>query len=106
MSFSFSQALISDTCPLTQPMGSDGQSQVTLQFAQFADSQATRTILRPSFNFKLSVSRSMRERASCHRISSAKTCATQPARSSADLALPPDRLLFLAGPRRKWSRSL
>ena len=29
MSFSFSQALISETCPLTQPMGSDGQSQVT-----------------------------------------------------------------------------
>ena len=28
MSFSFSQALISETCPLTQPMGSDGQSQV------------------------------------------------------------------------------
>ena len=29
MSFSFSQALISETCPLTQPLGSDGQSQVT-----------------------------------------------------------------------------
>ena len=33
MSFSFSQALISETCPLTQPMGSDGQSQVTPQLA-------------------------------------------------------------------------
>ena len=28
MSFSFSQALISETCPFTQPVGSDGHSQV------------------------------------------------------------------------------
>ena len=28
MSFSFSQALISETCPFTQPLGSDGHSQV------------------------------------------------------------------------------
>ena len=33
MSFSFTQALISETCPLTQPMGSDGRSQVTPQLA-------------------------------------------------------------------------
>ena len=30
MSFSFSQALLSETCPLTQPMGSDGHSQGTI----------------------------------------------------------------------------
>ena len=108
MSFSFSQALISETCPLTQPMGSDGRSQVTLQLAHHVSSV--------KFNSKsrfYSVSRSTREKASCHRSSSAKTCASTqptrstadlPVRSSADLALP-DNVLFLDGQRQRSSKS-
>ena len=59
------------------------------------------------------VSRSMREKASCHRSSTARTWATKPVRSSADLAVRssaelalPDKVLFLDGPPLIYSRSL
>jgi len=39
MSFSFSQALISETCPLTQPMGSDGRSQEYERESQLSQEQ-------------------------------------------------------------------
>ena len=106
MSFSFSQALISETCPLTQPMGSDVHSQVTHQPPNHNMFQATYCRLSLCL-------RSMREKASCHRSSSARTCLTQPARPSADPLVRtsadldfPDKVLFLDGPPLIYSRSL
>jgi len=45
MSFSFSQALISETCPLTQPMGSDGQSQDYERESQLSQEQFSQELL-------------------------------------------------------------
>jgi len=48
MSFSFSQALISETCPLTQPMGSDGQSQEYERESQLSQDQFSQDMCRPA----------------------------------------------------------
>jgi len=48
MSFSFSQALISETCPLTQPMGSDGQSQEYERENQLSQDQFSQDMCHPT----------------------------------------------------------
>ena len=74
MSFSFSQALISETCPFTQPLGSDGHSQVlkkTLDFLRLV---------------KLTqLYRTTRGKVISHKSTSARSCTTQAARGRPDL---------------------
>ena len=97
MSFSFSQALISETCPFTQPLGSDGHSQVLY-------------ILLISWGYLMlkQLDRTTRGRVSSHKSTSARSCTTRAARGQADLLVKTlqDNAQYQDGPQQACNKSL